>query len=257
MASTARDSGSGTGGAQTLARGLRIIEFLVTQSEPQRPSQIASSLKLERSAVYRLLRELENGGFVARDPDSGRFTVGTGLIGLSALVMQRVDLRRAALPLMEQLSLATNESISLHIRQGRYRVCVDAIPSRQAVAHTVMLGERVPLHEGQSSKAILAFLEPTEAAAIVEEACSTRRERSAFLAMLDEVRQRGYIALVGDRSSVVAGISAPVFGFDGVRGSLTITGPADRWDEAAMESAAPLLLKVSRELSDSLGHRPA
>lgn len=256
MASTVHDFGSGTVGAQTLARGLRIVEFLVTESEPQRPSQIASSLELERSAVYRLLRELENASFVARDPDSGRYTVGTGLIGLSALVMQRVDLRRSALPVMEQLGVATNETISLHIRQGRYRVCVDAVPSRQAVAHTVILGERVPLHEGPSSKAILAFIEPTEAAAIVDEACSTRRERTALLAMLDEIRQRGYIASVGERSPVVAGISAPVFGFDGVRGSLTITGPADRWDEAAMESAAPLLLNASRGLSDSLGHRP-
>ena len=255
MPSADRHRSTAVPGAQTLARGLRIIEFLVAQNEPQRPSQIAHSLGLERSAVYRLLGELQSNSFVAREANTGRFTVGTGLIALSALVIRRVDLRRAAMPLMEQLSLATNETVSLHIRQGRNRVCVEAIPSRQVVGHAAALGEIVPLYEGPSSKAILAFVEPNEGVDIVEQAQLSRKERSALLAVLDEIRQRGYVASVGDRSPAVAGISAPVFGFDGVRGSLTITGPTGRWDEAAMQSAAPLLLKASKELSALLGYR--
>lgn len=243
------------GGAQTLARGLSILKFLVAQAEPQRPSQIASGLQLERSAVYRLLRELESGSFVAREPDSGRYIVGTGLIALSALVIRQVDLRRTARPFMEQLSRATNETVSLHLRQGLNRVCVDVIPSRQMVAHLVEIGETVPLYSGPSGKAILAFLEPTEAAAIVEGGCRTLEERDALLAVLEDIRHKGYVASVGDRSPVVAGLSAPVFGFEGVRGSLTVTGPSSRWDAAAMEAAAPLIVKVSRELSASLGHR--
>jgi DNA-binding IclR family transcriptional regulator len=244
-----------SGGAQTLARGLSILKFLVAQAEPQRPSQIASGLQLERSAVYRLLRELESSSFVTREPDSGRYIVGTGLIALSALVIQRVDLRRTAQPFMEQLSRATNETISLHLRQGSNRVCVDVIPSRQMASHLVEIGETVPLYAGPSGNAILAFLEPTEAAAIVEDGRRTRKERDALLTLLEDIRQRGYVASVGDRSPVVAGLSAPVFSFEGVRGSLTVTGPSSRWDEAAMESAAPLIVKLSRELSASLGHR--
>jgi len=156
---------------------------------------------------------------------------------------------------MEQLSRATNETISLHLRQGRNRVVVDAIRARQAVSHSVEIGDQVPLQEGPSGKAILAFLEPNEAAAIVDDALGTRKERTELLAALEEIRRQGYVALVGDRSPVVAGISAPVFGFDGVRGSLTITGPSDRWDKEAMEAHAALLVRASNELSAALGYR--
>jgi DNA-binding IclR family transcriptional regulator len=134
-------------------------------------------------------------------------------------------------------------------------VSVDAIPPRQAVSHTVQIGEQVPLYEGPSGKAILAFLEPNEAAGIVDGAFTSRRERSSLMAVLEQIRRQGYVALVGDRSPVVAGISAPVFGFDGIRGSLTITGPSDRWTKEAMEAHAGLLLRTSNELSAALGYR--
>jgi DNA-binding IclR family transcriptional regulator len=255
MAKSDTEVQAASAGAQTLARGLRVVGFLVSEPEPQRPSQIARALDLERSAVYRLLAELASQTWVARDTESGRYSIGSGLIALSARVMRRVDLRRTARPLMERLNQATNETISLHLRQGLNRVAIDAIPSRQAVSHHVEIGEQVPLYEGPSGKAILAFLEPNEAAAIVEGAAATRQQRADLLAVLEGIRRQGYVSLVGDRSPVVAGISAPVFGFDGVRGSLTITGPSDRWNKDAMESQAALLVRTSNELSAALGYR--
>jgi DNA-binding IclR family transcriptional regulator len=242
-------------GAQTLARGLRIVSFLVSQTEPQRPAQIARSLELERSAVYRLLRELESSGFVTREPDSGRYTIGSGLVALSARVMRRVDLRRSARPLMEQISQATSETITLHVRHGRNRICVEVVPGRHTVSRVIEIGQTLPIHAGPSGKAILAFVEPAEMASIVEEACSSAADQAALFATLESIRQRGYIASVGDRSPGVGGLSAPLFNADGIVGSLTISGPSSRWNADAMESAAPLLTRVSSELSASLGHR--
>jgi DNA-binding IclR family transcriptional regulator len=242
-------------GAQTLARGLRIVSLLVSESEPQRPSQIARSLDLERSAVYRLLRELESNSYVTREPQSGRFTIGSGLVALSARVMRRVDLRRSARPLMEQLGQATGETICLHVRHGRKRICVETVPGRHTVSRVVEIGQTVPIHAGPSGKAILAFLEPAEMAAILEEAYPSSEERTAAFALLEEIRERGYITSVGDRTPGVGGLSAPLFNADGIVGSLTVSGPSSRWNEEAMDCVAPSLLKITAELSASLGHR--
>jgi DNA-binding IclR family transcriptional regulator len=242
-------------GAQTLARGLRIVSFLVSESEPQRPAQIARSLELERSAVYRLLRELESGAFVTREAESGRYTIGSGLVALSARVMRRVDLRRAARPLMEQLSRATSETISLHVRHGRNRICVEVVPGRHTVSRVVEIGQTVPIHAGPSGKAILAFLEPAELASVMEEACPDHAGQVALFTTLEGIRQRGYVASVGDRSPGVGGLSAPLFNADGIVGSLTISGPSSRWNQGVMESAVPVLTQVSAELCAALGHR--
>jgi DNA-binding IclR family transcriptional regulator len=255
MSDTKQVAETVSGGSQTLARGLRIVGFLVSESEPQRPAQIARSLGIERSAVYRLLRELESSAYVTREPDSGRYTIGSGLVALSARVMRRVDLRRSARPLMEQISRATSETITLHVRHGRNRICVEVLPGRHTVSRVVEIGQTLPLHAGPSGKAILAFIEPAEMASIVEEACPDPAGQVTLFETLEGIRQRGYIASVGDRSPGVGGLSAPLFNAEGIVGALTISGPASRWNEAAMESAVPLLTQVSAELSAALGHR--
>jgi DNA-binding IclR family transcriptional regulator len=255
MANSAPSVETTTTGAQTLARGLRILEFLVAQAEPQRASQIARSLEMERSAVYRLLRQLESHSLISREPENSRFTIGSGLVAMSARVMRRVDLRRCARPLMERLSQATRETICLYVRHGCNRICVETVPGKYTVSRVVEIGATVPIHSGPSGKAILAFIEPAEMATIVADAYSNQEDRSAILGVLDEIRQRGFIASVGDRSPGVGGLSAPVFNADGIIGALTISGPASRWDEEAMAAAAPLLVEVSQELSDALGYR--
>jgi DNA-binding IclR family transcriptional regulator len=254
MTDSASTDHPGVGGAQTLGRGLRIIGFLVAESEPQRPTQIAHALGIERSATYRLLRELESSSYVAREPESGRYTVGIGLVALSARVMRRVDLRRTARPLMEKLSLATGETISMHVRNGVSRVCVETVPGRHTVSRVVEIGETLPLHAGPSGKAILAFVEPAEMASIVQEAMTDQASQSELFKILEEIREHGYVASVGDRSPGVGGLSAPLFNLEGIVGSLTISGPASRWTMEAMEAAAELVVETTTALSLALGH---
>src|SRR4029077_14316585 len=81
------------GGTQTLARGLQILEYLVRNPQPQRPSQIARATGLERNAVYRLLRELESRSYVTREQDSTRYVLGSGLVALAAAGLQQGGLR--------------------------------------------------------------------------------------------------------------------------------------------------------------------
>ncbi|ORA26288.1 IclR family transcriptional regulator [Mycobacterium aquaticum] len=241
-------------GAQTLARGLDVLSFIADAQEPQRPADIARVLGLERSAVYRLLRELESSSFVTREPASGRYAIGSGLIALSARVVRRIDLRGMARPFMEQLGQATGETISLHVRQGRTRICIETVPGRHTVSRVVEIGETLPLEVGPSGKVILAFIEPAEMASIVE--AQHNEDPAVMYDVLERIRQDGYFAIVGDRSPGVGGLSAPFFNADGIVGALTISGPASRWNHEAQIAVAPEILTASIELSKTLGHRP-
>jgi DNA-binding IclR family transcriptional regulator len=232
-------------GAQTLARGLDVLSLIVDAQGPQRPAEIARSLGLERSAVYRLLRELESSSFVTREAHTGRYAIGSGLVALSARVVRRIDLRGMARPIMEELGQATSETISLHVRQGH---------SRHTVSRVVEIGETLPLEIGPSGKTILAFIEPAEMAAIVE--AQDDEDRASMYEVLEQIRKDGYFAIIGDRLPGVGGLSAPFFNADGIVGALTISGPSSRWNHEAQIAAAPQIVAASVELSKALGHRP-
>ncbi len=61
--------------SQTLDRGLLILEQLAVAGTPQPVMAVAASVGLHRSIAYRLLRTLEDRGFVERD-EAGRFALG-------------------------------------------------------------------------------------------------------------------------------------------------------------------------------------
>jgi DNA-binding IclR family transcriptional regulator len=243
------------GGTQTLARGLQILEHLVQNPQPQRPSQIARATGLERNAVYRLLRELESRSYVTREQDSTRYVLGSGLVALAAVVLQRVDIGRLARPIMEALEAETEETVSLHIRSGHRRVAVDALASRQPISHKVEIGETVPLYQGASGKAILAFVDADDFEAVLKESDADRPgTQSQVRELTKQARTQGYVSTVGDRNPGVSALSAPVFNTDGVLGALTVTGPSSRWTEDKMQKAVPLLLAHCADLSAALGY---
>ena len=157
---------------------------------------------------------------------------------------------------MEQLGQATGETISLHVRQGRSRICVETVAGRHTVSRVVEIGETLPLEVGPSGKVILAFIEPAEMASVVEAAAQDDEERATTYAVLEQIRSDGYFAIVGDRSPAVGGLSAPFFNADGIVGALTISGPSSRWNHEAQIAAAPQIVAASVDLSKALGHRP-
>jgi DNA-binding IclR family transcriptional regulator len=242
-------------GTQTLARGIQIVEFLLRADHSQRPADIARATGIQRSAVYRLLHELEHHSYVAREADTKRYTVGSGLVAIASLVFNKVDIRRFARPAMEELGQQTQETISLHVRRGTKRICIDVVPSPQPISRVVLIGETLPVYAGPTGKAILAYVEGGDRKSLLTQAVrDAATSMSELQSVLEGIHFDGYVASIGDRTPEVGGLSAPVFNAEGVLGSMTISGPAARWTLEKMQQAASSLVSASTRLSVALGH---
>lgn len=245
-----------TTGAQTFGRGLELLKLIVAADEPLSLSEMARALDVNRNAAYRLLAEMEAQSFVVRRPSDRCYVIGQGLVLLATTVMRKLTLPSLARPAMERVNAATLETVTLHARFGRQRVCIEVVAGRHEIRRVVQLGETVPLHGGPSGKVIVAHLPADEAEEVLAEAVAAGADRERLNELLASVRRLGYLALIGDRVPSVAGLSAPIFDASGVVASMTVSGPGDRWGEEAMARAAPLLVTACREVSASLGHDP-
>ena len=58
---------SDSGGSRSLTKGLQILETLAAQSEPAGLSAIAGIVGLGKASTLRLLRSLQESGYVTRD----------------------------------------------------------------------------------------------------------------------------------------------------------------------------------------------
>lgn len=238
-----------------------VFDYLVEHPEGAGVSELSRALGYHKSVVHRLLKSLEAHCYVKTEEDSHRYQLGTRVLQLGLVALQRMDLRRLARPRLERLWTATHESVMVTLKVGDARVHIDGIESPQAVKRGVELGKEAPFYLGVG-KAILAYLSEQDQERILgslEEATITKVDGSLFsVAALKEelqlIRQQGYTVSVSERRAGVFGIGAPVFNDLGYPVALlVIGGPTSRLDRRIAGQFSPLLLREAQGLSYDLG----
>ncbi len=206
--------------SQTLDRGLRILEHLAAAGSPRPVMEIATAVDLHRSITYRLLRTLEDRGFVERDA-AGRVGLGLAVSLLARGV--RTSLQAAATarltPLVERLGCTG----FLVVRAGADAVTLTSVEPRDVPSHvTRRPGTRHPVGRGAPGLALLMPDPPAD---------DDRPELRA-------ARQTGWAVSEGEVIPGVRSVSAPVLGPDGsARAAVAVVYTGARDDVEAMGRA--------------------
>ena len=238
-----------------------LLLFTRSPSSALGVTEIATALSFSKAAVHRILTSLRNKGLVEMDPITHRYALGPGILNLGLTYLDRLDVRKMAIPELAQLSEATQETATLSVRTGWTRVYLDQVTPAREVIMSVQIGIPHPLHSGSSSKAFLAFLpesdierylaRPLEAVteATITDPNDLRKE-------LAEIRRQGFASSSGERQAAAASAAAPLLDYRGVPVAvMSVCGPAERFEEER-ELCTGLLLDVTRRLSLRLGFRP-
>lgn len=214
-------------------------------------TRIAERLGLPKSSVHRILSTLEAKGFVRQDAPSGRYFLGLKALELAGVYLAQSDLPAVAYPEMCRLRDQVEETVSLYVRDGADRVRVQKAEGRHVLRRVVGLGQRLPLHLGASGKVLLAWLPDYERERVM---ASMRVPPSYDLLgmkrILAEVRERGWASSAEEREPGVASVAVPILDRSGrAVAALAISGPAQRFDPAAVARYAEALLAAARHIS--------
>lgn len=222
----------------TVERALRLLRSIVLdQSLSIR--EAARVTGTSPSSAYRLLRALEEDGFIERDPEGGRFQPGTELRRMVAHILGTTDVRRMALEPMRRLAEEWQETVTLCLRTSQnQRLYFDRVASPRPLQYVMPLGDIAPLHVGSSGRAILAYMRPEEIERILSGTLeaytsTTPTEPERVREELARTRERGYAVSFGERLDYsMVGISAPMFdAHERVKGALLLSIPRARVDE--------------------------
>ncbi|MFZ4450974.1 IclR family transcriptional regulator [Salibacterium aidingense] len=213
---------------QTLSRALDIL-FLLSESEQALTVQeIAYEVEIPESTTYRLLQTLEQSGITERK-ERGKIGLGPRILDLARSLYDQIDreLFITATPAMKELTQTTTETSILTVRGGFSATCIQSIESEKLIRLSINSGESLPLHQGASGKAILAF----EKEPLIEKVIERVQPSSAkdLREELEKIKEDGYSLTKGEVDEDVFGVAAPIYDpFDRVTASLAIAGPVDR-----------------------------
>ena len=243
-----------------VAKLVPLLEAVAAAGEGISVREIARSTGIDRSAVSRLFKQLEDLDMVEQSALSGRFLPGPRLLSMSQMLNRRGWLERVALPVLQDLVEQFDETVYLIVRefdQVRYQ---ERIECRQAIRYVIELGDTSPLHVGAAGRAVLMGLPRADLDDYLNRADmrpftgETVTSPESIRTMADEDRARGYAVSLGERTEGGRGIAAPLFRADGeCLGALLWTCPQVRFDTDQVPEVAEAVRSASRELSRRLG----
>jgi DNA-binding IclR family transcriptional regulator len=246
---------------QSLHRAIAILDCFRDIQPQLGVREIARQLDLHPSTVGRMLATLTSLGILNQDKETHRYRMGSKVLKWSSVYISNIDLRIEARPSLEELHRVTQETVHLDIPDGSSRICIDRIESPHRLRWVANIGERMPYYASASGKVMLAFMPLQQQKTIIK---STPMERltpntttdpKALFQELDVIKKNGYALSEGERVEGVSCVAAPLFEPAGkVIGGITISGPMTRFSEQKIKEYAKLLMRVTRELSTSMGY---
>ena len=251
-----------TAPVEAIDRAIRILDAFSHDQPELGVADIARRLGLKRSTVHRALATMESGGLLRQVASTQKYALGPKVLGLAYVLQSQLSLSAVALPAMTALRDRCSETIALHVLEGRARVCVQQVESRQDLRRTYHdIGKELPVHAGSPGKLLLAFLPSEEAEKAIDESGLlavtplTITDRSKLLLELALIRERGYALSSGQRTPGIASVSCPVRNHAGrVIAAINISGPEVRLTEAKMLEYLPMLRETTLAISRQLGY---
>lgn len=157
MSSTTRKV---TGGSQTLARGLHALALIGESETPMTVAQLTHELGIHRSMTYRLVRTLEDFGFVERD-SAGHLEIGVRMATLTRSIAR--DLQTAASPELVTLANTLRMTAFVVTYDGEEAVTLMTVEPQNAITTVAQRpGSRHPIDSGAPGRVIRSQLLPQQ-----------------------------------------------------------------------------------------------
>jgi IclR family transcriptional regulator, KDG regulon repressor len=245
------------GVVQSVSTAIDVLECLMREEEVG-VSDVARRLGVAKSTAHRLLTTLCSRGLAERNPDTGRYRLGMRLFELGQMASDRYPLRRAALPLLEELRQASGLTVHLTVADGADVVFVERLHTLAGIRLMAAAGRRQPVHVTSAGKALAAF-DPAVAQARRLAGFPRMTERTIVTAadwerVLAEVRREGIAVSIGEARPQLTSVAAPVRNSYGrAFAAVSVAGPSPEFGDFGR--AARLVLTASAKLAHSLAVR--
>lgn len=223
-------------------------------------SHLASLTGLRVSTVHRIASTLVGKGYLKQMGKRGKYTLGLKFLEFNNVINRNMRIRDIALPMLEELRMATGESANLAILDHDNVVYIEHVSSNQTLRTFTEVGNRAPLHCTGVGKIFLANMKE-EKRSLLSKKPFTRHTYNTITDFrelekeLSNIKQEGVAIDNGEMDIDVRCIAAPIKDKDGdVITALSISGPYARLNNKRVEELKPLVKSYGLEISRTLGY---
>lgn len=244
------------GSVRSVERTLDLLVALEMSGRPVGVSELARGVDIPKATALRLLSVLGRRGFVQKE--QGRYRLGTAVVTLAGAFLTGDSLSRLSLPILEELALASGETVSLSVRHGFDRVVIQRVNSPHRLRYTIRIGQRLPLELGASGRVLAAGMPRDLLQSFLDQLGSIRLAtgetvtKESFTRNLEQIRQQGFTISREERERGVISIAAPVLARSGgTLAAIAVTGPVGRVPTEELEPLSVSIRQAARKIAEA------
>ncbi|MCL6563409.1 MAG: IclR family transcriptional regulator [Firmicutes bacterium] len=246
---------------RSVERAIQVLNCFSVQRPEMTIDQIVEATGLAKATVYRILYTLEYHGLIRYDPATSVYRPGYQLLNYGGILLSTLTIRTEADEELNQLQLATRQTVLMGIAEGRSLVYIDSRETSEGLKYSSYIGRLRPLHYGVLGRVLLAYQPPEVVDAILAEPIAPTTEDSvvdpeAIRAQLAEVRRQGYLVEVGQTIVGATGVGAPVFNaFDQCIAAVGVVGPSAALSAEGLPEVVRQVKATAEAISRKMGWR--
>lgn len=246
---------------KSISHALQLLQLFSNARRALSATEIAKELKLHKSSVSRILATLAESRFVDRDIETGRYTLGLGILSLASSVLSRYQLPSTARRDLERLAERLGETVTISGWNGREAVNLDQIIGGRSVLNVSPPGRINPAHCTATGKVFLAYLAEDRDqildSPLEQFTPKTITSKKKLLTELQKVLAEGYAVNEQEFDIDISSIAAPVFNSSGIVSYVVaVTVPHFRYNATARTRLVAEIISTARHLSGLLGYAP-
>ena len=245
---------------KSIRHALGVLMLFSDVNRPLSVTEVARALKLHKSSASRILLTLLDARFVERHRESGKYSLGLGILSLSGSVLARYQLPSTSRRDLEDLAEQVQETVTVSGWNGCEAVNLDQIFGGGSVVNMSPPGRTNPAHCTATGKVFMAYLDrgmqdELLAQALQRFTAKTITNPMKLRAELQRVRTHGYALNEQEFDVDVDSIAAPVFNSTGaISYVIAVTLPHFRYDAATRGRLAEAITATAKSLSARLGY---
>ena len=245
-------------------RCFQIMDLLASKLEAISIQDVCEALGVNSNMAFRLLRTMEDTGYLSRDAKTGLYSLSLKVLKLSRMALQSLEIRKFAMPYLEMLwSSFPKANINLGMRNGDEIIMVDRIDGNRLPRTYFTPGKVIPFHCTGLGKVLCSELSEEEVLGMIERAGGLKAYTADTITdsgrLLEELKRVREEEAGRDRNEYILNdncSAVPIRDGEGrIVAAISASALSPNMTEEEIEGTIPQLRETANRISALLGYQ--
>ncbi len=239
---------------QSLAKGITILDCFKSDIEEYGITELAAMVDLPESTVQRIINTLEYKGYIFQNPSTRKYRLSLKMLRFCHSTKNMNIWIENIKTHTTYLYRECKETVNLAIRDEDSMIYIAKVESEHLLRPNFILGAHYPLYCTGLGKCLLSDFPEEKLASLFPKPLKkltpkTKANLKDIINDLRKVKSDGYIIDDEEFQLGLYCISAPIYGFNKVIASLSVSMPKARFN-GNMEHLIKLIIETSNNISN-------